>query len=45
MKLINIHRKHINMELELHLRDWKDAALWGLLSVIMIGIIYWLVKL
>ncbi|MDO7838031.1 MAG: hypothetical protein Q6A79_01920 [Lactiplantibacillus plantarum] len=45
MKLINIHRKHINVELELNLRDWKDAILWGLLAVIVIVPIYWVVKL
>lgn len=45
MKLINIHRKHINVELELNLCDWKDAILWGLLAVIVIVTIYWVVKL
>lgn len=28
MKLINIHRPHLQMELDLNLRDWRDAALW-----------------
>lgn len=42
MKLINVHRKHIDMELELNVHNWKDVlGLMGL--VVVVGIITWLI--
>ncbi|MBS0938054.1 hypothetical protein [Lactiplantibacillus plantarum] len=43
MKLINIHRKHIDMELELNVHNWKDAV--GLVAIIVaiVALITWLI--
>lgn len=41
MKLINVHRKHIDMELELNVHNWKDVL--GLVGLVVVGIITWLI--
>lgn len=43
MKLINVHRKRIDMELELNVHNWKDVLGLVGLVVVVVGIITWLI--
>jgi len=44
MKLINIKSKHVDIELELRLRNWKDAVIWAVLVLALAAAIIWKFK-
>ena len=43
MKLIDFHRKHVNVELELNVHNWKDAVGLGAIIVAIVALITWLI--
>lgn len=43
MKLIDFHRKHVNVELELNVHNWKDVVGLVVIIVAIVALLGWLI--